>query len=87
MVALYSVIVIPIRIAIKRNLGGTAYDVIDIITWIIYCIDIFVNCRTTYLNNFGIEVFETRKLLVHYLCSLRFAMDFLSLLNFPTLVW
>ena len=57
------------------------------ITWVIYLFDIFVNCRTTYLDNFGIEVHETKKILIHYLFSLRFAMDFLSLLNFPTLIW
>ena len=86
-VALYSVMVIPIRIAIKTDLGGLPYDVVDLITWIIYFFDIFVNCRTTYLDNFGIEVHETKKILMHYLFSLRFAMDFLSLLNFPVLFW
>lgn len=79
--------VIPIRIAINTNLGESAYDVVDMITWIIYLIDIFVNCRTTYLDNFGIEEYGTRKILKHYLLSFRFAMDFLSLLNFPTLIW
>lgn len=86
-VALYSVMVIPIRIAINTNLGDSVYDVVDMITWIIYLIDVFVNCRTTYLDNFGIEVIETKKILMHYLFSFRFAMDFLSLLNFPTLIW
>ena len=86
-VALYSVIVIPIRISINEGLGGDAYDVVDMITWVIYLFDIFINCRTTYLDNFGIEVHETKKILMHYLFSLRFAMDFLSLLNFPTLIW
>ena len=52
--------VIPLRIAINEHLGGQAYDVVDMITWIIYLIDIFVNCRTTYLDNFGIEVHETK---------------------------
>ena len=86
-VALYSVMVIPIRIAINTNLGDFVYEVVDMITWIIYLIDIFVNCRTTFLDNFGIEVHETKKILKHYLFSFRFAMDFLSLLNFPALIW
>ena len=80
-------IVIPIRISINENLGERAYDVVDMITWIIYLFDIFVNCRTTYLDNFGIEVVETKKIMMHYLFSVRFAMDFLSLLNFPTLIY
>jgi len=87
MVALYSVLVIPIRIAINETLWGDAYDVIDLITWLIYVFDIFVNMRTTFLDNFGIEVFETRKILKHYLLSFRFILDFLSLLNFPTVMW
>lgn len=87
MVALYSVLVIPIKISINRNLWGHTYEVIDLITWLIYVFDIFVNTRTTFLDNFGIEVFETRKILKNYLLSFRFALDFLSLLNFPTLLW
>ena len=37
------------------------------------------------MDNFGLEVFSTRKILRHYLLSVRFVFDFLSLLNFPTI--
>ena len=87
MVAIYSVLVIPIRIGINTKLWGMTYEIVDLITWLIYFADIFVNCRTTYLDNFGKEVYETKKILKKYLFSFRFALDFLSLLNFPALVY
>ena len=53
MVALYSVFVIPIRLGINPQLLDPAYDAIDMITWVIYIIDVLINLRTTYIDNFG----------------------------------
>ena len=86
MVALYSVFVIPIRIGINKSLWGTTYDVIDLITWLIYLADVFINLRTTFVNNFGLEVTDSKTIMKHYIFSTRFVLDGLSLLNFPTLM-
>lgn len=83
-IALYSVLVIPIRIGINPDLLGPAYDAIDIITWLFYVADVFVNMRTTYIDNFGYEVKDSRKILMKYIGSFRFILDILSLLNLPT---
>jgi len=83
-IALYSVLVIPIRIGINPTLFNPVYDGVDIITWLFYVIDVFVNMRTTYIDNFGYEVTDSRKILMKYIGSFRFILDCLSLLNLPT---
>ena len=55
-VAIYSVIVIPMKMAVYRNLLGPYYDIIDIFTYILYVLDVFINLRTTYLDSFGEEI-------------------------------
>ena len=86
MVALYSVLVIPIRIGINKSLWGSTYDIIDLITWLIYLADVFINLRTTFVNEFGLEVKDSKSITKHYIFSTRFALDGLSLLNFPTMM-
>ena len=86
MVALYSVLVIPIRIGINPHLFDPAYDTIDLITWFIYIIDVFVNVRTTYIDNFGLEVTDGRRIAIKYIGSFRFIVDILSLFNAPNFV-
>ena len=85
-IALYSVLVIPIRIGINTTLWEPAYDWIDMITWFIYLIDVLFNLRMTYINIFGNEVIDGTLIMKHYVGSLRFFVDVLSLLNFPTMV-
>ena len=82
-IALYSVLVIPIRIAVNTTLWDPVYDVIDIITWFVYLFDVVVNCRMTYLDSFGLEVTGDRQILMNYVGSLRFILDIVSLLNLP----
>lgn len=84
-VALYSVLVIPIRIGINPLLFDPAYDVIDLITWVIYILDVFINLRTTYIDNFGQEIVESKRLMLNYIGSFRFIVDILSLANAPNL--
>ena len=85
-IALYSVLVIPIRLGINQNLWEPAYDWIDIVTWLIYLTDVIFNLRMTYVNIFGAEVIDGKKIMKKYVGTLRFYIDVVSLLNFPTLV-
>ena len=84
LIALYSVLVIPIRIGVSKTLWDPAYDVVDLITWLIYVADVGVNCRTTYIDVFGYEVTDSRKILMKYVGSFRFMLDVLSLVNLPS---
>ena len=86
MIAMYSVVVIPIRIGVSVTLADPAYDYIDLVTWLFYFTDIFVNLRTTYVDNYGIEVTDSKKVMRKYLMSFRFLIDILSLLNLPSLI-
>lgn len=85
-IALYSVLVIPIRIGINESLLDPAYIWIDLITWLIYVTDVLVNVRTTYIDNYGHEVVDNKKIAMKYMKSMRFYIDVLSLLNLPH-VW
>ena len=85
-IALYSVLVIPIRIGINTDLWEPAYDWIDLITWFIYLIDVILNLRMTYINIFGTEIIDGTLIMKHYIGSVRFFVDVLSLLNFPTMI-
>ena len=85
-VALYSVLVIPIRIGINPHLFDPAYDTIDLITWFIYIVDVFVNVRTTYIDNFGLEITDGKRIAMKYIGSFRFIVDILSLFNAPNFV-
>ena len=84
LIALYSVLVIPLRIAVNTTLMDPIYDPIDLVTWLIYVADVGVNCRTTYLDAFGREVTDGRRILMQYVGSFRFVIDVLSLLNLPS---
>ena len=83
-IALYSVLVIPLRIGINETLWDPAYEWIDLVTWLIYVTDVFVNVRMTYLDNQGHEVVQSRKIAMKYIASMRFYIDILSLVNLPT---
>ena len=85
-VALYSILVIPIRIGINPHLFNPAYDTIDLITWFIYILDVLVNVRTTYIDNFGQEVTDGNLIAMKYIGSFRFVIDILSLFNAPNFV-
>ena len=50
-IALYSVLVIPITIGINEKLWDPAYDYIDLFTFLVYVTDVFVNTRMTYLDS------------------------------------
>ena len=79
-------LVIPIRIGINPHLFDPAYDTIDLITWFIYIVDVFVNVRTTYIDNFGLEITDGKRIAMKYIGSFRFIVDILSLFNAPNFV-
>ena len=85
-IALYSVLVIPIRIGVNETLWDPYYDYIDLITWLIYVTDVFVNLRTTYIDSFGHEVVQSKKIAMRYVSSARFYIDILSLVNLPNIM-
>ena len=85
-IALYSVLVIPIRIGVNATLWDPYYDYIDLVTWLIYVTDVFVNLRTTYIDSFGHEVVQSKKIAMRYVASARFYIDILSLVNLPNIM-
>lgn len=85
-IALYSVVVIPIRIGINVTLMDPIYNWVDFVTYLIYVTDVFVNMRITYLDVQGHEVVDGRKIAMKYIASMRFIIDILSLFNLPNIV-
>ena len=85
MIAIYSVVVVPIRIGINKTILDPAYLGIDIFTWILYVLDVFINLRTTYIDNFGEEEKDNWKITMHYVATYGFWIDLVSLVAFPGL--
>ena len=82
--AMVSVAFIPVRIALNKSFGGVIYFMIDIFSYIMYCADIFISLRTTYIDSFGEEIKDNRLIIRRYLQSPSFWIDLLSLLNVPS---
>ena len=62
-VAIYSVVFIPMRIAVYPTVLDPVYFVLDIFTYVLYVVDVLVNVRTTYMNSFGEEIKAPKKIL------------------------
>ena len=82
--AMVSVAFIPVRIALNKSFGGVIYFMIDIFSYIMYCADIFISLRTTYIDSFGEEIKDDHLIIKRYLTSPVSWIDFLSLLNVPS---
>lgn len=82
--AVISVIFIPVRFALYREFGGTVYFAVDIFSYIMYCLDVFISLRTTYIDSFGEEIKDDCLIIKRYLSSPGFWIDLLSLLNVPS---
>lgn len=82
-VAIYSVVFIPMRIAVYPTVLDPVYTPLDVFTYILYITDVLVNVRTTYMNSFGEEIKAPKKIFWHYTGSMGFWIDVLSLLNYP----
>jgi len=80
------VLVLPLRIGVNKSLFDPSYDYIDLLTWLIYVMDVAINLRTTYIDNFGHEIVDSKMIAKKYIRSLRFIMDILSLINLPNLL-
>ena len=85
--AIVSVIFIPVKFALNRQMGGTVYFCIDILSYIMYCVDIIISLRTTYIDSFGEEIKDDFLIIKRYLSSPGFWIDLLSLLNVPSNVY
>jgi hypothetical protein len=83
-IVLYSILVIPIRIGINERLFDPAYDGIDIFTWICYIIDVIINLRTTYFDENGFEVLDSKLIVINYVFTFRFFCDIISIFGVPT---
>ena len=83
-VAIYSVVFIPMRIAVYMTALDPYYIYLDFFTFLLYVLDVFVNLRTTYLDSFGEEILDPKKIMKNYSTSPGFYIDVLSLLNYPT---
>ena len=82
-VALYSTVIIPIQIGVNTGILGDAYLYIDIFTYILYVADLLINLRTTYIDNFGEEIRDNKKITMRYVISVGFWIDFFSLWAAP----
>ena len=83
-VAIYSVLFIPMRIAVYKKVLSPLYEPLDFFTFFLYVADVVVNCRTSYLNAFGEEITNPNDIFKHYAGSAGFYIDIFSLLNYPT---
>ena len=83
-VAIYSVVFIPMRIAVYPTCLDPLYTPLDFFTFALYVIDVFVNLRTSYLDPFGEEIKDPKEIFKHYAGSPGFYIDIFSLLNYPT---
>ena len=66
--AVYSTLVTPLHLLWKPF--GKWYDVLDIIVFIVYVLDVFVALRTSFQNIHGDEVTNGKSIAVHYIFSL-----------------
>ena len=82
-VAIYSVAFIPMRIAVYPTVLDPVYGPLDIFSFILYVADLFINLRTTYLDPYGEEIKDPKKVMAHYVKSPGFYIDLISLLNYP----
>lgn len=82
--ASFNVFSIPFVIAFEPSEADSpAYITIVMLINVVFLIDIFVNLRTTYINNrTGDEVWDPKMIAKRYLLGVRFWIDFLSALPF-----
>ena len=83
LVAIYSVCFIPMRMAVFTTVLDPMYDFLDFFSYMLYILDVIINLRTTYLDSFGEEIKDPKKIFKHYSSSVGFWIDMLSLLNYP----
>jgi len=82
-VAIYSVAFIPMRIAVYKDVLEPAYGPLDVFTFFLYVLDLLINLRTTYLDPFGEEIKNPGECMKHYVYSVGFWIDLISLFNYP----
>ena len=85
-VALYSVFFIPMRMAVYPKILDPFYTPLDFFSYALYILDVAINLRTTYLDSFGEEIKSPMKIFKHYVGSIGFWIDLMSLFNYPMAV-
>lgn len=71
------------RIAVYKTVLDPVYKYLDFFTFFLYVLDVVVNLRTTYLDGFGEEIKDPKKIAKNYAYGVGFYIDVLSLLNYP----
>ena len=71
------------RIAVYKTALDPFWNPLDFFTFFLYVLDVVINLRTTYLDTFGEEIKDPKKIAKNYAFSVGFAIDVLSLLNYP----
>lgn len=86
-VAVYSGLFTPFQIAFdyqeKKFKDTWWWITLDVVSTIIYIVDIIIAFRSSYLDNFGDEIIDGKKIAAHYIKSNRFWTDVLSLVSNP----
>lgn len=83
--------IVPLDISFSKELSEVVKEgrMKSLLQWIdvVNVIDIILNCRTTYTNRkAGLEIFKPKKLLKHYLSSLKFYLDLVAVLPFDSII-
>jgi hypothetical protein len=82
---LYNAFTLPLEIAFNPPfLSSEVAKYVNLFLDLFFLIDIFVNFRTTYVDNFsGEEVTNGKKIAMNYLCG-RFCIDLVSMIPFDS---
>lgn len=82
--AIYATLTSTIHLAWEdRNPFGVWYNVLEYIIFIAYIVDVFLMLITIYTDPNGNKITDHKKIARHYLMSLQFVIDILSLLSNP----
>lgn len=84
--AIYNSVMTPFNIAFQNDFGENIDShVIDWIINFIFLIDIFINFRTTFMNRFGVEIYNPILIAKNYIYGPRFWIDLVSSIPFDVI--
>jgi len=80
--AFYNSATIPLEISFKFVWQQTlVYTILDHFIDFVFLVDMYVNFKTSFLTERGLEEFDSHQIAMHYTTGLPFAFDCLSLLG------
>jgi len=79
--ATYNAFFMPLNYAFKIADGNNGLIFLDNLIDFIFLFDIIWNFFTSYLTSTGVEIFDSIEIAKHYVNTIRFATDFLSILG------